>query len=160
MSCAYMQGVRIKEEAMKTKAEYEAFRNWAMGLSGVTVEEVKASQNAWLSYALDSESLIAGASEEGDLKVDGFENSSMDGAFEIVASIDGISVGDGATEANLRKVFDIEGVSAINSDGAGFSPDNVEISVAEPSGGKVKFTVTPKDAGKTPGSFFFKVRMK
>ena len=121
---------------------------------------MKASQNAWLSYALDSGSLIAGASEEGDLKVDGFENSSMDGAFEIVASIDGISVGDGATEANLRKVFDIEGVSAINSDGAGFSAENVEISVAEPSGGKVKFTVTPKDAGKTPGSFFFKVRMK
>ena len=43
----------------------------------------------------------------------------------------------------------------------GFSADNVEISVAEPSGGKVKFTVTPKvEGGKTSGSFFFKVKMK
>ena len=43
----------------------------------------------------------------------------------------------------------------------GFSADNVEISAAEPSGGKVKFTVTPKvEGGKTTDSFFFKVKMK
>ena len=78
-----------------------------------------------------------------------------------MASVDGVSVGDGASDANLRKVFDIEGASAINADGAGFSAENVEVTVAEPSGGKVKFTVTPKVEGsKTPGSFFFKVKMK
>ena len=64
----------------------------------------------------------------------------------------------------MRKVFEVEGASAImRANGAenGFSADNVEVTVAEPSGGKVKFTVTPKvEGGKTPGSFFFKVKMK
>ena len=143
-----------------TAADYAAYRTWAMGLSGVTVEEVKASPNAWLSFALDTDSLIAAEPEEGDLKVDGFGNAATDGAFELVASIDGISVGDGATEANLKKIFEIEGTDTINSDGTGFSSENVELSIAEPSGGKVKFTVSPKDGGKTPGSFFFKVKMK
>ena len=71
---------------------------------------------------------------------------------------------NGEPDANLRKVFEIEGTSAImrsNGTENGFSADNVEISAAEPSGGKVKFTVTPKVVGgKTPDSFFFKVKMK
>ena len=86
------------------------------------------------------------------------------GVFELVASVDGVSVGDGASDANLRRVFEVEGTSAIvrsNGTENGFSADNVEISVAEPSGGKVKFTVMPKvEGGKTPNSFYFKVKMK
>ena len=96
--------------------------------------------------------------------IEGFGNGAADGRFELMASVDGISIGDGAADANLRKVFEIEGASAImrsNGTENGFSADNVEISVAEPSGGKVKFTVTPKvEGGKLPDCFFFKVKMK
>ena len=43
----------------------------------------------------------------------------------------------------------------------GFSADNVEISVAEPLGGKVKVTLAPTvEGGKTSDRFFFKVKMK
>ena len=108
--------------------------------------------------------MIAEEPKEGDLRIDGFGNGAADGKFELVASIDGISVGEGAADANLRKVFEVEGTSAImRSNGIenGFSLDNVEISVAEPSGGKVKFTVAPKvEGGKPPDRFFFKVKMK
>ena len=48
--------------------------------------------------------------------------------------------------ATIRKVFDIEGVEDI---GAGtFSADAVEVNAAAAEGGKVKFTVTPKGAGR------------
>ena len=141
--------------------EYDAYRTWAKSLSGVTLQQVKDSPVSWLSYALGCKALIAEEPKEGDLRIEGFGNGAADGRFELMASVDGISIGDGATEANLRKVFDIEGASAINSDGTGFSAEDVEISLAEPSGGKVKFTVTPKvEGGKTSDSFFFKVRMK
>ena len=143
------------------KQEYDAYRTWAKSLSGVTLQQVKDSPVSWLSYALGCKSLIAADPKEGDLMIEGFGNGAADGKYELVASVDGISVGDGATDANLRKVFDIEGASAINPDGVGFSADNVEVSVAEPSGGKVKFSVAPKlDGGKTQESFFFKVKMK
>ena len=114
----------------------------------------------WKSNCRDTAGLIAEELEEGDLRIDGFGNETADSKFEIMASVDGVSVGD----ANLRKVFEVEGASSImRSHGKenGFSADNVEISVAEPSGGKVKFTVTPKvEGGKTPDRFFFKVKMK
>ena len=142
---------------------YANFRAW-LESKGIDHKNVTKSLFAWLSYALDTAGLITDGLKEGDLVIDGFGNGAEDGKFELVASVDGISVGDGATDANLRKVFDIEGTSAImRANGAedGFSADNVEISVAEPSGGKVKFTVTPKvEGGKTPDRFFFKVKMK
>ena len=148
---------------------YAEFREWAENVQDAEgyaagFAAVMSSPNAWLSYALDTAGLIAAEPKEGDLAIDGFGNGAADGKFEIMASVDGVSVGDGASDANLRKVFDIEGTSAImraNRAEDGFSADNVEVTVAEPSGGKVKFTVTPKvEGGKTPGSFFFKVKMK
>ena len=144
-------------------ALYAKFREWIDG-KGISHDDVKASLQAWISYALNCKSLIAAEPKEGDLAIDSFGNAAADGKFELVASVDGISVGNGATDANLRKVFDIEGTSAImraNRAEGGFSADNVEVTVAEPSGGKVKFTVTPKvEGGKTPDRFFFKVKMK
>ena len=138
-------------------AEYANFRAWLEAKS-INHNDVTKSLFAWLSYALDTAGLIAAEPKEGDLVIDGFSNGAADGKFELVASVDGISVGEGASDANLRKVFEVEGASAVES---GYSKDNVELNVAEPSGGKVKFTVTPKvDGGKTPGSFFFKVKMK
>ena len=144
-------------------AEYANFRAWLQA-KGINHNDVTKSLFAWLSYALDTAGLIADEPKEGDLRIDGFGNGAADGKFELMASVDGISVGDGATDAKLRKVFEIEGASAImRANGAedGFSADDVEVTVAEPSGGKVKFTVSPKvEGGKTPDRFFFKVKMK
>lgn len=67
-----------------------------------------------------------------------------DGVLKFTAKIDGIAVGDNALEANLQKVFDVEGAETLASGGAGFSSDNVEVNVATPVNGNVKFTVTPK----------------
>ena len=74
-----------------------------------------------------------------------------------------MEVGKDALEANIRKVFDIEGAEKLASDGAGFRPDNVEVNAAAPENGNVKFTVTPKGGGegtRRPTSFFFCVKMK
>ena len=146
---------------IKTAAEYAAYRTWALGLEGVTREQVKASPNAWLSYAFDMEALLASAPKEGDVVIDTFESTATEGVFEFTVKIDGIAVGDNALEANIKKVFDIEGVEKIGSGGVGFSSDNVEFNAAAPVNGNVKFTVTPKmEKDQKPDSFFFRVKMK
>ena len=142
-------------------AEYAAYRTWALGLTDVTPEQVKASPNAWLSFALDTDALIAAAPKEGDVVIDTFESAATDGAFEFTVKLDGIEVGENTLEVNLKKVFDIEGTETLASGGAGFSPDNVEVNAAAPQDGNVKFTATPKMGnGEKPKSFFFRVKMK
>ena len=134
-----------------------------MGLEGVAPEQVKSSPNAWLSFALYTDALITAAPKEGDVVIDTFESTATDGAFEFAVKIDGVEVGENALEANIRKVFDIEGAEKLASDGAGFSSDNVEVNAAAPENGNVKFTVTPKGGGegaRRPTSFFFHERIK
>jgi hypothetical protein len=148
-------------ENIKTAAEYAAYRTWALKLGGVTPREVKDSPNAWLSFALDADELIAAAPKEGDIVIDTFESAANEDAFEFTVKIDGIEVGDNALEANIRKVFDIEGVEKLVSGGVGFSSDNVEVNAAAPENGNVKFTVTPKmENGEKLSSFFIRVKMK
>ena len=150
------------EANIKTAAEYAAYRTWALGLTGVMPDAVKASPNAWLSYALNTAALIAAEPKEGDVVIDTFESSATDGAFEFIVKIDGIEVGDNALEANIKKVFDIEGVEKIGSGGVGFSSDNVEVNTTAPENGNVKFTVTLKggEGARRPTSFFFRVKIK
>lgn len=141
--------------------EYAAYREWALNLDGVTLKEVKASPNAWLSYALNTAALIAAAPKDGDVVIDTFESAANAGTFEFAVKLDGITVGENALEVNLKKVFDIEGAETLASGGAGFSSDNVEVNAAAPENGNVKFTVTPKmKNGEKPDSFFFRVKMK
>ena len=144
---------------IKTVAEYAAYRTWAMGLTGVTPDAVKASPNAWLSFALDTDALIATVPMEGDIVIDTFESTATDGAFEFAVKIDGITVGDDALEANIRKVFGVEGAEKLASGGA----DNVEVNAVVAENGNVKFTVMPNGGGegaRRPTSFFFRVKMK
>ena len=148
---------------IKTVAEYAAYRTWALGLTGVTPDAVKASPNAWLSFALDTDALIATVPMEGDIVIDTYESTATDGAFEFAVKIDGITVGDDALEANIRKVFGVEGAEKLASGGAGFSPDNAEVNAAKSENGNVKFIVTPKGGGegtRRPISFFFRGKMK
>jgi hypothetical protein len=142
---------------------YNYFRIWSMYSDNINPLEVKSSPNAWLSYALDADGLIAAAPKEGDVVIDTFESAANKGAFEFTVKIDGIAVGEDALEANIRKVFDIEGAENLASDGAGFSSDNVEVNVTAPENGNVKFSVTPKGGGegtRRPTSFFFRVKMR
>ena len=128
--------------SITTAAEYAAYRTWALGLTGVTPEEVKSSPNAWLSYALDTDALIAAAPKEGEVVIDTFESTATDEAFEFAVKIVGITVGDDALEANIRKVFDIEGVQDLAT--GTFTANAVEVNAAAPQDGNVKFTVAPK----------------
>ena len=137
-------------------AEYAAYRTWALGLEGVTAQEVKDSPNAWLSYALDTDALIAAAPKEGDLKIGGFTQGSSAGVFDITVSISGIAVGEGATTANLAKVFGVEGAGSL--DESEFKEENVNIEFGKPDGGKVKIKATPKNP--TAKQFFMRVKMK
>ena len=142
-------------------AEYAAYRAWALGLEGVTPQQVKDSPNAWLSYALDADVLIAAAPKEGDIVIDTFKSTATAGAFEFTVKINGIEVGDNAFEANIRKVFDIEGAEKLDMGDARWNMSNVEVNAAASVNGNVKFTVTPKmEGGEKPNSFFFRVKMK
>ena len=139
-----------------TATEYAAYRAWALGLEGVTPQQVKDSAYSWLSYALDTDAPIAAAPKEGDLTIGGFTQGSSAGVFDLSVSISGITVGDNATAANLKKVFDVEGAGSL--DESEFKEANVDIEFGKPEGGKVKIKAIPKDP--TAKQFFMRVRMK
>ena len=63
---------------------------------------------------------------------------------------------DGATAANLKKVFDVEGAGLL--DESEFKEENVDIEFGKSEGSKVKVKVTPKDPAAK--QFFMRVKMK
>lgn len=142
-----------------TEEQYNSFRSWANGVVGTLDmaqrQTVKDSSFAWLSYALDADSLITKTPEQGEVSIERFApNVDEAKAFDLDVAIDGISVGANATAANLSEVFKIEGSTSPNGT---YSSDDVEVTFGTPSEGKVKCTARPKDATKT--SFFMKVKM-
>ena len=151
--------------SMITDAEnYTAYRTWSESVkdtSGAAVagqQAVKDSPHAWLSFALGSESLIGKSPAEGDIKIDNFEPSKTSGKYEFEVSIEDVTVGSGATEENIKKVFGIEGSTEIGDNTKPFSAENVGITLAEPKDGKIKFTAGPTE--QTATRFFMKVKMK
>jgi len=157
VAAALEGSVDVKLSAnIHTVAEYAAYRTWALGLEGVTAQQVKDSAYSWLSYALDTDALIVAVPKERDLTIDGFTQGSSSGVFDLSVSISGIAVGDNAMAANLKKVFDVEGTGLL--DESEFKEENVDIEFGKPEGGKVKIKATPKDP--TVKQFFMRVRMK
>ena len=152
------------QENITEPAVYDAYRIWAESVkdtSGAAVagqQAVKDSPHAWLSFALGSESLIAEAPGDGDIKIDNFEPSETSGKYDFEVSIEDVTVGNGATEENIMKVFGIEGSTALGDGTKPFSAENVGITLATPKDGKIKFTAGPTDTTAT--SFFMKVKMK
>lgn len=144
-----------------TAVEYTAYRIWAnkvkksdgTGLAGQ--QAVKDAPNAWLSYALGSETLIETRPVNGDMKVDAFEPTSMRGEFDFTVRIDKITVGVDAKPNNLAKVFGVEGGTSLEA--GGLSSENVSITFWTPENGKVRFTAGPKDVNS--GAFFMRVKM-
>ena len=140
---------------------YNNYREWALSVKNASgdevagVEAVKASPTAWMSFALDQSKLIANEPVEGDVSIASLDIVDSDGAFEFTVNIDKIDVGDRASEENLKKLFKIEGATTLGND-ANFSSENVEIKLAEPVNGDVKFKILPKDS---PDSFFIRATL-
>ena len=137
-------------------AEYASFQTWIGGLEGTTIEEVKASPCAWLSYALGSASLIAFAPTSEDVRIVRFVPSGGTNAFDLSVSVAGVSVGSAATAANLGKVFAVEGAETLTE--SMFSTNSVNVAFGTPSDGLLKLSVSPKDLSAK--SFFFRVKLK
>ena len=150
------------QECITEPAEYNAYRQWAEtvkapgGSTAAGAQAVKDSPNAWLSYALDAETLIQTPPADGDVKVEKFEQTATAGSFDFTVGVENIPVGDDATPSNLAKVFGIEGGSTLSPQD--MSSDKVDITFGTPENGKVKFTAGPKD--KTQPTFFMKVKVK
>ena len=144
-------------ENIKDAAEYNAYREWAAKLPDVTPQQVKESPQAWLSYALDADTLIAEAPKTEDVKIDEFKvETSTPGEFNLSVSVENVTIGENAKTENLAKVFGIEGATSL--EGNGFSSENVGIEFGKPVDGKVKLKATPKD--KSVKSFFMRVKVK
>lgn len=139
---------------IKSVAEYARYRNWASSLAGVSLEDVKKSPNAWLSYALATSKLIASTPSDGDISIRSFNRAEATGAFNFTVDIKDIAIGNGAEEANIRKVIEVEGASDLSS--GSFSADSVCVNAASASDRKIKFEVRPQNGSEK--SFFFKVK--
>ena len=138
--------------------KYNAYRAWADKVCGSDYakrQAVKDSAFAWLSFALDTEALIAEAPKQGDLCIDGFEPTVTDGTFELTCSLSGITIGENATAANLAEVFAVEGATELNEES--FSSEGLTVNLQRTTDGKAKATVAP--AG-LPSSFFMRVKVK
>jgi len=132
---------------------YNKYREWAMGIGSA---DVKSSTNAWASFAVDSAALLEKMLTDEDLKVEEFKASSTVGTFEFTVSVEGVTIGDKASEDNLKKLFGLEGAESLDS--SKFSSENVDLDFKTPQNGKLKFTATPvvEDAK----CYFMKVKVK
>ena len=151
------------DDKLKTKldneSKYNAFRSWANGVCGTSDmakrQAVVDSPLGWFSYVIDADSLLTKVPVQGDMSIDRFApNAEQVKTFDLDISIADISVGDGATSANLAEVFSVEGATAPNGE---YSSDSVSASFSAMSSGKVRCVAAPKDSSAT--SFFMRVRM-
>ena len=134
-------------------ATYNEFREWALKIGAA---DVKASPFAWASFATDSAALLAKMPTDDDLKVEEFKPSATAGSFDFTVSVKDVTIGDKASEDNLKKLFGLEGAESLDS--TAFSSENVSLDFKEPQDGKLKFTATPAVDNAT--SFFMKVKVK
>ena len=134
-------------------ATYNKYRAWAMKIGAA---EVKASPNAWVSFAVDSAALLMKMPTDDDLKVEELKPSAMAGSFDFTVGVKDVTIGDKASVDNLKKLFGLEGAESLDS--AAFSSENVAVDFKEPQDGKLKFSATPVvDNAK---SFFMKMKVK
>ena len=144
-------------------ATYNSYRQWTSGVTastGATAAEVKASPNAWLSYALNTTNLVETPVAD-DVTVASIAPAAEDGAFRLSIAVKDVDIGAGNVsgeqmQANLSKVFGIEGSTSLDVNS--FSRDNVVYSFGAPADGKV--TVEARPAVAPPnGCFFMRAKM-
>lgn len=132
-------------------AAYSEFRTWATSVGSANV---KASNTAWMSYALGVAALVP-VPQEGDLVIDDAVVGE-DGNIEAVFSLDGVYVSQAALEARLKTVFGVEGATSL--DATKFSSDNIVLVLEPTNDGRVKATVTPPPEAED--AYFMKVKVK
>lgn len=155
-----------------TKAEYDAFREWAQMVKGADgtaagKQAVKESGLAWLSFALASDTLIAEDIESDDVYITGFsidhgaESTGGQMQFSFEVAIDGVEIGSSGAiglaslKENLKKAIGIEGATRLDGE---FSSANIELTFDTLVDGKARFTATPPpDAGT---SFFIRAKVQ
>ena len=141
------------QENITDATVYGQYREWAMKIGA---ETVKGAANSWISFAVDSASLLEKVPEDSDLKIEEFKPAVAEGAFDFTVSVKDVTVGSGATDANLKKVFGLGGTTQLGVED--FDPDKVALEFGTPINGKLKFTASPKD--KTAKSFFMKMKVR
>ena len=137
-----------------TASAYNDYRAWA-NRKGLSHQSVKESPRSWLSYLLDTSSLIDKKLKKDDVSI-GSLAFDMYGRFVFDVGVKDIVIGDGATAANLAKVFGIEGATSLNA--GDFSPDNVAFSFGAPMDGKATVISEPVDSSAE--SFFIRATMQ
>ena len=141
-------------ENIKTAAEYAAYRAWALGLEGVTPQQVKDSAYSWLSFALDTDKLIEGEIADGDLRVEAFTYGGLNGIFDMKVRVADISLGPAAALENLIRAFVVEGAPSLTDV---FSVEKVAVEFGEPDDGAVTFSILPREIGN---AFFVRTRLR
>ena len=142
------------------RTTYAAYSEWATsvktadGRKRAGVAAVAAAPNAWMSFALDSPTLLDEGISEDDLRIESFETSqSGDGTALMVLGVKDAAIGDDAMLANLTKLFQVEGASTLSDEA--FSTGNVSVEFDEPRNGGIAVQATPKTASS---SFFFRLK--
>ena len=141
------------QENITDATVYGQYREWAMKIGA---ETVKGAANSWISFAVDSAALLEKVPVDSDLKIEEFEPASAEGVFDFTVSVKDVTIGSGATDANLKKVFGLGGTTQLGTEE--FDPDKVALEFGTPVNGKLKFTASPKD--KTAKSFFMKMKVR
>jgi len=152
-------------------SEYTAFRTWSGTVkcsdgSSAGGAGVMAAENAWISYALGSDTLLQSAPTDADLSVEAFEATATAGRFDFSVSVNNVAVGGAAqtdaqkecVKANLKEVIGLEGGTDLTAEG--MSSKNVDITFDVPEDGKVKFTAGPSADKADVDVFFMRVRVK
>lgn len=133
-------------------ATYNAYRAWA-DRRNLAHGSVTNAPRAWLSFALDSSTLIEKKLNADDLRISSFAPTGTN-SFMFKVGVRDISIGAHAEASNLAKVFYVEGSPSL--DEASFSPDNVNVTFGSSDDGSLAFTAEPKENAP---SFFMRVKM-
>ena len=133
---------------------YNSFRAWAQAVPGGAAA-ARASTTAWTSFALDAAALLTRQPTDDDLTAVSFAPSATAGRFDFVVNVKNVTVGGGATSANLLRIFGIEGTPTLNAED--FRSENATVDVAAPADGNVRLTVGPVDADSP--AFFMRARV-
>ena len=146
-------------------SDYDDFRNWARGVGAAAVKE---SGTAWVSFALDANTIVDKELTDEDITIEAFSVGADGGAtgaqatLSLEFAVNGVSVGAAAVGERIKTVLGVEGAEELK--GSAFSSDNLAVSLAPTGDGRIRATVTRRDdngvPGSSPDSFFLRVKVK
>ncbi len=144
-------------------ATYAAYRAWALTVktaagAAAGTAAVKASPQAWLSFALGSPTLLTAPLQPGDLRLTMLAPT-PDEAFLLELAVADVVIGGSPSIdtailcANLAKLLHVEGAPV---PAGPFSADSLQSTVNPPQNGRARFIITPPANARQ--SYFLRVR--